>query len=247
MTTLLAFLFVLGVLVFVHEFGHFIVARLHGVRVLTFSLGFGPKLIKFRRGDTEYCVSAVPLGGYVKLAGETVEDNRTFAPDEFLSKSKWVRFQVYIAGPIMNVLLAVIVLAGVLSRGADVALYTSAPAVIGTVAPGSPAERAGVQPGDTIVSVAGHDTPTWDSVETALLPKANRELNVTLIRAGTRHDIKITPEGVGKYEFGQIGILPVMRPEVQLVTSGSPAEQAGLQRGDLIVGVDGTTNLTREQ
>ena len=89
----------LGVLVFVHELGHFLVARWHGVRVLTFSLGFGPKLLKFRRGDTEYCISAVPLGGYVKLAGETVEDDASGAPDEFLSKSKWVRFQVYLAGP----------------------------------------------------------------------------------------------------------------------------------------------------
>ena len=108
MTTLLAFLFVLGVLIFVHELGHFLVARWHGVRVLTFSLGFGPKILKFTRGGTEYCISIVPLGGYVKLAGETVEDERTGAPDEFLSKSKWVRFQVYLAGPVMNMLLALV-------------------------------------------------------------------------------------------------------------------------------------------
>src|SRR6188508_586373 len=106
MTTVLSFLFVLGVLVFVHELGHFLVARWHGVRVLTFSLGFGPKLVKVRRGPTEYCISIVPLGGYVKLAGETVEDERTGAPDEFMSKSKWTRFKVYLAGPTMNLLLA---------------------------------------------------------------------------------------------------------------------------------------------
>src|SRR5690349_3370157 len=96
LTTPIAFLFVLGVLVFVHELGHFLVARWYGVRVLTFSLGFGPKLIKFSRGGCEYCVSAIPLGGYVKLAGETVEDQLSGAPDEFLSKSKWIRFQVYL-------------------------------------------------------------------------------------------------------------------------------------------------------
>src|SRR5579871_3007846 len=98
MITILAFLFVLGVLVFVHELGHFLVARFYGVRVLTFSLGFGPKLLKYRAGTnaTEYCLSAVPLGGYVKLAGETVEDERSGAPDEFMSKSKWIRFQVYL-------------------------------------------------------------------------------------------------------------------------------------------------------
>src|SRR6187397_3372933 len=119
MITLLAFLFVLGVLVFVHEFGHFIVARLHGVRVLTFSLGFGPKLLKFRRGDTEYCISAIPLGGYVKMAGENPEDSRTGASDEFLSKGKWQRFQVLVMGPIMNLLLALVVMSVVFYQGAQ--------------------------------------------------------------------------------------------------------------------------------
>ena len=87
MITLLAFLFVLGVLVFIHESGHFLMARWHGIRVITFSLGFGPKLLKWTRGATEYCISAVPLGGYVTLAGESVEDDRTGAPDEFMSQS----------------------------------------------------------------------------------------------------------------------------------------------------------------
>src|SRR5688572_20138232 len=108
MTSILAFLFVLGVLIFVHELGHFMMARRIGVRVLTFSLGFGPKLLSFKRGDTEYAVSAIPLGGYVKMAGENPEDARTGAADEFLSKSKWQRFQVLIMGPVMNLLLAVV-------------------------------------------------------------------------------------------------------------------------------------------
>src|SRR4029453_18818322 len=108
MITVLAFLFVLGVLIFVHELGHFLVARFYGVRVVTFSLGFGPKIVKFSRGGTEYCVSAVPLGGYVKLAGETVQDDVSGAPDEFMSKSKWVRFQVYLAGPVMNIVTAIV-------------------------------------------------------------------------------------------------------------------------------------------
>src|SRR5438477_11723487 len=91
-TTILAFLFVLGVLIFVHELGHFLMARRIGVRVLTFSLGFGPKLLNIRRGDTEYCISAIPLGGYVKMAGENPEAARTGAADECLSESKWQRF-----------------------------------------------------------------------------------------------------------------------------------------------------------
>jgi regulator of sigma E protease len=114
--TLLAFAFVLGVLVFVHELGHFLLARWHGVRVLTFSLGFGPKLLNIRRGDTDYCISAIPLGGYVKMAGENPEDKPQGASDEFLSKTKWQRFQILIAGPAMNLILAVVVLAIVLMQ-----------------------------------------------------------------------------------------------------------------------------------
>src|SRR5262245_45634513 len=116
--TILYFLLVLGVLIFVHELGHFLVARWYGLRVLTFSFGFGPKVLKINRGGTEYCISIVPLGGYVKMAGETTQDERQGAPDEFLSKSKWIRFQVYLAGPAMNVFLAIIALAIVLRNGA---------------------------------------------------------------------------------------------------------------------------------
>ena len=119
-TTILAFLFVLGVLVFVHELGHFLAARRLGIKVITFSLGFGPKLLTTHRDGVEYAISAIPLGGYVKMAGESVEETRTGAPDEFLSKSKWERFQVLIMGPVMNIALAVVVMAGVLYQGAEV-------------------------------------------------------------------------------------------------------------------------------
>src|SRR6186713_3504031 len=139
MTTLASFLFVLGVLVFVHELGHFLLARWNGIRVLTFSLGFGPKILKTTRGDTEYCVSAIPLGGYVKMAGESPDDPRSGAPDEFLSKTKWERFQVLIMGPVMNILLAVVVLAVVLAQGAEVPAYHDQAPVIGSVKAGSPA------------------------------------------------------------------------------------------------------------
>src|SRR5262245_38229736 len=151
-TTILAFLFVLGVLVFVHELGHFLAARRIGVRVLTFSLGFGPKLLSTRRGDTEYAISAIPLGGYVKMAGENLEDVRSGAPDEFLSKTKWQRFQVLIMGPVMNILLAVVVMAVVLAQGAEVPAYHDSPPVVGLVKPGSPAARAGLQRGDRILT-----------------------------------------------------------------------------------------------
>ena len=127
------FILVLGVLIFVHELGHFLMARRIGVRVLTFSLGFGPKLLKFRRGDTEYCISAIPLGGYVKMAGENPEDARTGASDEFLSKTKWQRFQVLVMGPVMNLALALVVMASCSTRAPTSPRSTQQPVVVGTV------------------------------------------------------------------------------------------------------------------
>src|SRR5215213_3007502 len=123
LTTALAFIFVLGVLVFVHELGHFLAAKRVGIRVLKFQLGFNPTILSFRRGDTEYSIGALPLGGYVKMAGDSPDAELTGQPDEFLSKTKWERFQVLIMGPVMNLLLAVVVLAFVLHRGADVPAY----------------------------------------------------------------------------------------------------------------------------
>ena len=133
LTSLVAFVFVLGVLVFVHELGHYMMARRLGVRVLTFSLGFGPKLLTVRRGDTDYCVSAIPLGGYVKMAGENPEETRAGKDDEFLSKSKWARFQILVMGPTMNIVLALVVMAVVLYQGAEVPAYEEQPPVVGSV------------------------------------------------------------------------------------------------------------------
>jgi regulator of sigma E protease len=246
--TPLAFLFVLGVLIFVHELGHFLVARWYGVRVLTFSLGFGPKLIRVRRNGTEYCVCALPLGGYVKLAGETVQDeNRTGQPDEFLSKSKWIRFQVYLAGPVMNLLLAWVVLGGVLTRAADLPSYPMEPPLIGTVTADSPAARAGLQPGDLIVSINGRPTPTWESVDMAVLPKAEREIRLLITRGAQQLTIPITPEATGRYEVGTIGIYPRYRPTAVIVHPNTPAARGGLQRGDVVLAVDGTGPLDQPE
>src|ERR1700686_5408958 len=117
--TLLAFAFVLGVLIFVHELGHFLAAKRVGIRVLKFQLGFNPTLFSVRRGDTEYAIGALPLGGYVKMAGESPDEGRTGRPDEFLSKTKWERFQVLIMGPTMNILLALVLPAAGLYRGGE--------------------------------------------------------------------------------------------------------------------------------
>ena len=178
----------LGVLIFVHELGHFLMARRIGVRVLTFSLGFGPKLLSFRRGDTEYCVSAIPLGGYVKMAGENPEDTRTGAADEFLSKTKWQRFQVLVMGPVMNLALAVVVMALVLYQGAPVPAYDQEPPVVGSFVPDSVAQAAGVQIGDRVLAIDGKNVDTWEQFAMAIVSKAKRETVLSIDRQGETVD-----------------------------------------------------------
>ena len=244
--TVWAFLLVLGVLIFVHELGHFLVERWFGVRVLTFSLGLGPKILKWTRGDTVYCVSAIPLGGYVKMAGENTQDERVGAPDEFLSKSRWVRFLVYLAGPVMNIVLAIAALTIVLANGADVPIYNDLPAVVGRVANDSVAAKAGIQPGDRIVSIDGRDVPTWDAMALAVLPKANRPVEVGIDRQGQRQTMTIVPSAETKYEFGDLGVGPIQRPQVVEVQADRPAVKGGLMRGDVVLTVNGQGSQTRD-
>ncbi len=239
MTSALAFIFVLGVLIFVHELGHYLMAKRLGIRVLTFSLGFGPKLLRYRYGDTEYCLSVVPLGGYVKMAGENPDDLRTGRPDEFLSKTKWERFQVLIMGPTMNVLLAIVVMAAVLYHGAEVPAYEQQPPVVGTVLAGSPAARAGIKPADLIVSVANTPVETWDKFFLTVMPRANREVTIVVERGGARKPLQVVPAAQTRFEMGDIGVVPVMNPQVRTVTPGQPAERAGLKAGDVVVAVNG--------
>jgi regulator of sigma E protease len=245
-TTLLAFLFVLGVLIFVHELGHFLAARRVGVRVLTFSLGFGPKILKVKRGDTEYCISAVPLGGYVKMAGENPDDPRSGQADEFLSKTKWQRFQILIMGPLMNILLAVVVLAFVLAQGTQVAAYRDEPPIVGAVVAGSPAERVGIQRGDRILTVADEQVDTWEDLLLAIMTKPDRDVALTLLRDGQTRSLIVRPTAEGRYEVGNIGVLPDTNPYVTVI-KGDVADKAGFKDGDVILAVNGERIATGAQ
>jgi regulator of sigma E protease len=246
-TTLLAFLFVLGVLVFIHELGHFLAARRLGIRVLTFSLGFGPKILKTKRGDTEYCISIIPLGGYVKMAGESPDDPRSGAPDEFMSKTKWERFQVLIMGPVMNIILAVVVLAGVLMQGAEVPAYQDEPALIGSVVSGSVADRAGIRPGDRVLTVAGEPVDTWDKLFLEIGTRPEQNVSMTLLRAGRTVNATVQPQPQGRYEIGDIGVLPDAKPYVQSVVPNDPADKAGVKVGDQALAVNGEPVVNRVQ
>jgi regulator of sigma E protease len=245
-TTLLSFLFVLGVLVFIHELGHFLLCRWNGVRVITFSLGFGPKILKVQRGETEYCISIIPLGGYVKMAGENPDDGPTGRDDEFLSKSKWQRFQILIAGPAMNVVLAVVLLAVVLMQGATMLAYVDRPAVVGAVQPGSPAERAGILPGDEITQFGTAEITKWEHLDMAVAARPEREVDVVVMRNGTVQRLKVRPDltelrtrNDTRFEVGTIGVMPDVYPSVTGFVPGKPAESSGLKIGDEIRAIDG--------
>jgi len=206
--------------------------------VLTFSLGFGPKLLTVRRGDTDYCISAIPLGGYVKMAGENPDDVQSGADDEFLSKTKWERFQVLIMGPAMNILLAFVVMAVVLYQGADVPAYEEQPPIVGYVMEASPAEQSGIRVGDLILSIGGRPVQTWEELFVAVMPRAERELEVVLRRGLQEVTVQVTPEAQTQFQVGDLGVVPIMQPQILNVMTGDPADLAGIKPRDVITAVN---------
>ncbi|HVR42205.1 MAG TPA: RIP metalloprotease RseP [Thermoanaerobaculia bacterium] len=238
-TNLFAFILVLGFLIFAHEAGHFVVAKLFRVRVLVFSFGFGKRLFGFERGGTDYRVSLIPLGGYVRMAGDTPEDEREGADDEFLSKPKWQRFLILIAGPAANILIAVLFLAGLLMSGREV-LRESQP-VIGSVVAGKPAELAGLRVGDRIVEVDEEPVDTWDEVRLVISMSPGTPLPLRYERAGELRTTTLTPERVvTDYGVsGVAGIAPFLTTRIGKVLPGTAAEEAGIRPGDEIVAVNG--------
>ena len=236
MLTILAFLVVLGIVIAIHEFGHFAVAKLLKIRVLTFSLGFGPRLAGFERGGTDYRLSAFPLGGYVKMAGETYDDERAGSPDEFLSHPKWHRFLVAIAGPCMNILLAVGVFTTSYMEGVRVPRYLREPAIIGPVQQNSVARRAGLRSGDRVLSAAGNSVKTWEDLEVALSTAPRDSLEVVVRRGEENVRLKLDPPPQGNVEPSTLGFkFTIPRTVVATVLPNSPAERGGLKSGDEIV------------
>ena len=235
-----AFIFVLGVMIFVHELGHYAMAKYLGVRVEVFSLGFGWRLVGFRRGETDYRISALPLGGYVKMAGENHEDELTGAPDEFLSQPKLHRFAIAIAGPLMNLALAVTLLSFNYMLGVTVPSYFNQPAVIGKIEEGSRAEGAGLKIKDQIVAINGEATPTWQNVEFGIGTSPDQPLTLTIEREGRFISKAVVPSATKRTQVGTIGIAPFQPYILSRVEPGAPAAQAGLQSGDEILEVKGS-------
>jgi regulator of sigma E protease len=238
---------VLGIVIFVHEWGHFIAAKLSGIRVDVFSFGFGPRIFGVKRGDTDYRLSALPFGGYVRMAGDNPVEERSGADYEFLSKPRWVRMIIALAGPTMNILLAFVVFWGIFWLvGLPSDPYLRQPAEVAAV-PQKDVGASGVQPGDRIVAVNGVRTGTWEKVITQLkdlLP--GQSISLSVDRAGGEQTLTAKmPPASGTLE-SVIGYppMPAVTDEIGI---GTPAEKAGMKTGDKIVAINGKPIVTWEQ
>jgi len=231
---------VLGVMILVHELGHFAVAKWFGVRVEVFSIGFGKRLAGFRRGGTDYRISALPLGGYVKMAGENPLESRSGAPDEFMSHPRWQRFVIAIAGPAMNILLAVALLTGVFMVHYEHPIFLDQPAVIGWVVDNSPAAKAGIEQGDRIVRIDGEQNPTWEDVILQLVISSKQPLEVAIQRGSQIFEKQVQPQSEGAEQYGGMGWVPDQPIIVTELEPDMPAAKAGLKLGDEIITINGT-------
>jgi len=238
--TILAFTVVFGILVFVHEFGHFFMAKLAGVRVEVFSFGYGKRLFGVKKGQTDYRVSLVPMGGYVKMLGEGLfEKDRPLAPDDLMAKTRFKRLLIMAMGSIMNIALALVIVAFMNLVGTKVAEYLDEKPVIGWIESGSPAEKAGLRIDDEIIRIGGEEVATWNDVLVAVGAKPDRLVRLDVRRAGEMLPVDLQTESVTKYDMGYAGFQAKILTQIQMVLPGSAAEKAGLEPGDVILAIDG--------
>ena len=227
-------------MILIHEFGHYAVAKLLGVRVEQFAIGFGKRLIGFRRGETDYRINAIPLGGYVKMSGENPMDQRTDDPREFMNHSRWHRFLIAIAGPAMNILLAIVLLTTVYMVHYEYPAVYDQPPVIGWVLKDTAAAKAGFEVGDRITRVDGIENPNWEQVELKEALSPGQPLDVQVERSGKILDKTVVPEPTGVDQIGYAGWAPkASTVTITDLVGGMPAEKAGLKEGDKILTMDG--------
>jgi regulator of sigma E protease len=248
------FALVLGIMVIVHELGHFIAAKLCGVRVEAFAIGFGKRLFGFVHNGTDYCVNLVPLGGYVKMTNEMPDGITqkgpapvpTTDPGDFQNHPRWQRTLIAVAGPVANFILAFILLTALFMHHHEISEFLAQPATVDYVTPNSQVAKTGIQPGDRIVKFDNLDNPTWGDLEQQAHFTLNHETPFAYVHDGKRIDTRIFVENKGRndedFSWAKLGAIPVMQPtpvEVAQVTSAdSPAALAGLKPHDLVVAID---------
>ncbi len=236
--SILSFVIVFGVLVFVHELGHFFMAKLVKIRVEVFSWGYGKRLFGIKKGDTDYRISILPLGGFVKFTGEDVfEKKMDLAPYDFMAKKRWERFLVMFMGSVMNILLAVVFVVFVSMLGVTTPEYVDQKPVIDWIEADSPAERANLLAGDEILKINNRKTKTWKEVELAVGTKPNRLITLE-VKRGDEILTKQLMTGSTKsldFEMGYAGFSPNVLTQIVDVTTDGPAEKAGMKAGDVIL------------
>jgi regulator of sigma E protease len=247
--TILVFAFVFGILVFVHEFGHFFMAKLVGIRVEVFSWGYGKRLVGIKRGETDYRISMIPLGGFVKFSGEEVlDEKREMDSRDFMAKKRWERFLVLVMGSVMNLCLAVVLMAIINMAGVSVSKYLEQKPVIGWIESGSPAEKARLHVDDEILAIDNRKIDTWSDVELALGTKPDKTVDIEVKRGDEifsteffieSKTIKLIKGSSARFEIGYAGFSPKMWAQVMMVSPGSAAEKAGIKAGDVIREING--------
>jgi regulator of sigma E protease len=245
--TIILAILALGFLIFIHELGHFFAAKRCGIRVEKFSIGFGPRLFGFRRGETEYCLSALPFGGFVKMAGESPEEQKGEA-GEFASAPVGHRIYVAIAGPVMNFITGIILFSFVYLAGLDRGTMwlmemligqSDRMAQIGLVADDSPAKKGGIEPGDTIVSINDRKIKNWQDFNTTILTHPDEDLKIVVSRDGQPKTLYVTPRSLDRSGIGQIRVSARQAAMVESIPEGSAAATAGIQAKDLIESING--------
>jgi len=235
----LTFLLVLGIIVLVHELGHYVAARLMKIRVEVFSFGMGKRLFGKKVGDTDFRVSLVPVGGFVRMAGEEDFDPEHAAPDQFMAKNRAQKIFTLVMGPLMNLVLALLLIVLVNMGGVEMDSYKLEKPLIGYIEKGSPAEKAGLLPGDVLLAINGRKTPNWKEVEITIGTNPKEKLKIDFSRDGMRRTTELKVATSSRYEIGYAGFYWQLPAVIGDIVKNYPAWKAGLKPGDRITAVDG--------
>ena len=244
--SIFAFIIVFGILVFVHEFGHFFMAKIVKIRVEVFSWGYGKRLFGIKKGDTDYRISMLPLGGFVKFTGEDAfEKKGELAPYDFMAKKRWERFLVLFMGSAMNIILAVVLVAFISMLGVIVPEYSRQKPVIGYIDVESPAEKVDIRAGDEILKVNNRKTKTWNDVELAVGTKPDMLITLEIKRGEEIFTTQLQTESKKSFdlEMGYAGFAPKIFTQAVVVEPDSPADRGGMKAGDVILAINGETVL----